>query len=261
MDAAAAAEIAAKLRVLGVCAASTAITLAAAAAAAATCEPPRCALGNSMWYYYYLVLSGTFLAGMILIGASVWVSDDDPRRRRGCAGSKLLYAAAPPLIVAVVGLSLWQLYTAAAAGRVIGFHYFVSMREKQIKGRLPYHFMAAEAEVLVVAARPEAWAGAPAANRRRRLRKVASHGTTPPKNVFSGAEDGGHDWNVAASVSALEKREDWAASSGGERDKGRRTRGGETNGTVWWSLSQLQLFPKAASTRSCPKQSTASENL
>ncbi len=106
-----------------------------------------------------------------------------------------------------------------SAGRVIGFHYFVSMREKQIKGRLPYHFMAAEAEVLVVAARPEAWAGAPAANRRRRLRKVASHGTTPPKNVFSGAEDGGHDWNVAASVSALEKREDWAASSGGERDK------------------------------------------
>lgn len=30
---------------------------------------------------------------------------------------------------------------------------------------------------------------------------------------------------------------------------------------VWESLSQLQLFPKAASARSCLKQSTASENM
>jgi hypothetical protein len=31
-------------------------------------------------------------------------------------------------------------------------------------------------------------------------------------------------------------------------------------GPIWGSFSQLQLFPKVASARSCPKQSTASEN-
>jgi hypothetical protein len=30
----------------------------------------------------------------------------------------------------------------------------------------------------------------------------------------------------------------------------------QLNGPVWGSLSQLQLFPKAASARNCPKQST-----
>ena len=52
-------------------------------------------------YYYRLALTGIFLAGVTLVGASVWVSDNPAARR--AAGKKLLHVAVPPLL-ATVGL-------------------------------------------------------------------------------------------------------------------------------------------------------------
>uniref|UniRef100_A0A0D9Y364 Uncharacterized protein n=1 Tax=Oryza glumipatula TaxID=40148 RepID=A0A0D9Y364_9ORYZ len=74
----------AALAAVGLATVSTAITLAAACT-----------------YYYRLALTGIFLAGVTLVGASVWVSDNPAARR--AAGKKLLHAAVPPLL-ATVGL-------------------------------------------------------------------------------------------------------------------------------------------------------------
>lgn len=74
----------AALAAVGLATVSTAITLAAA-----------CNVDDA--YYYRLALTGIFLAGVTLVGASVWVS------ARRAAGKKLLHVAVPPLL-ATVGL-------------------------------------------------------------------------------------------------------------------------------------------------------------
>uniref|UniRef100_A0A0E0JDZ2 Uncharacterized protein n=1 Tax=Oryza punctata TaxID=4537 RepID=A0A0E0JDZ2_ORYPU len=56
--------------------------------------------------YYRLALSGAFLGGVTLVGASVWVTDNPVARH--AAGKKFLCAAVPPLLAAV-GLSIMAL--------------------------------------------------------------------------------------------------------------------------------------------------------
>uniref|UniRef100_A0A0D3EJI5 Uncharacterized protein n=1 Tax=Oryza barthii TaxID=65489 RepID=A0A0D3EJI5_9ORYZ len=87
------AKIASALGAFGVAAISTATTLATAAF-----EPPPGGLRTTT--YNHLAVAGTFLGGVALVGASVWVSDN-PAARRG-TGKKLLYAAVPTLLAAVV---------------------------------------------------------------------------------------------------------------------------------------------------------------
>lgn len=89
-DGAAESKIAAALGTLGLAAVSTATALAAA-------FEPAVTGGFAANTYYNLALAVTFLAGVTLIGALVWVSDK-PAARRRAAGKKLLYAAIPPLV-------------------------------------------------------------------------------------------------------------------------------------------------------------------
>lgn len=89
-DGAAESKIAAALGTLGLATVSTATALAAA-------FEPTVTGGFAANTYYNLALAVTFLAGVTLIGALVWVSDK-PAARRRAAGKKLLYAAIPPLV-------------------------------------------------------------------------------------------------------------------------------------------------------------------
>ncbi|BAD61245.1 hypothetical protein [Oryza sativa Japonica Group] len=101
-------EVSDALGALGVAAISTATTLATAAF-----QPPPApgGLRTTTTYNHLAVagLAGTFLGGVVLVGASVWVSDN-PAARRG-TGKKLLYAAVPMLLAAVVlsvAALLWE---------------------------------------------------------------------------------------------------------------------------------------------------------
>ncbi|XP_025878520.1 uncharacterized protein [Oryza sativa Japonica Group] len=86
---------AAALGAVGIATVSVATTLAAVFQ-----PPPGGLLADT---FYRLALSGTFLGGMTLVGASVWVADNPAARR--AAGKKLLYTAIPPLLAAM-GLSV-----------------------------------------------------------------------------------------------------------------------------------------------------------
>ncbi|BAD61252.1 hypothetical protein [Oryza sativa Japonica Group] len=89
------AKIASALGALGVAAISMATTLAA------EFEPSPGGLRTTTYNHLAVAgLAGTFLGGVALVGASVWVSDNPAARR--AAGKKLLYFAAPPLLAAVV---------------------------------------------------------------------------------------------------------------------------------------------------------------
>ncbi|BAS70365.1 Os01g0145700 [Oryza sativa Japonica Group] len=79
---------------------------AATAALAAALEPPPGSLVADT--FYRLTLTGAFLGGVALVGASIWVADNPAARR--AAGKKLLYTAVPPLLAAVgisVAALLW----------------------------------------------------------------------------------------------------------------------------------------------------------
>ncbi|KAF0918331.1 hypothetical protein E2562_023402 [Oryza meyeriana var. granulata] len=90
-----ASKIPAALGALGIATVSMATTLTA------SFEPAPGGLVADT--FYHLALSGTFLGGVTLIGASVWVSDNPAAHL--AAGNKFLYAAFPPLLSAV-GLSV-----------------------------------------------------------------------------------------------------------------------------------------------------------
>ncbi|KAF0918327.1 hypothetical protein E2562_023398 [Oryza meyeriana var. granulata] len=104
-------NIGAALGALGLATISTATTLAAAF------EPaPGGLVADTS---YRLALSETFLGGVTLVGASVWVSEN-PAARRG-AGMKFLYTAVLPLLAAV-GLSVAALLREGWVGHRSGSH-------------------------------------------------------------------------------------------------------------------------------------------